>query len=253
MTGTLRSAAILLGLYSAAMTADMAEPHAEVVVRDVAIVDRAGRLVPHRDLVVQGTRLVRVSPSGAPLPPAKTTIEGGGKFAIAGLIDAQVATAALSLADAQALLARGITAVGDRDGDPALLERWRRDLATGRRYAPKVAPACPGGRGVSAGSTAANPAAVHDALAALVASGRTSAQAIGLFTHDNAAALCLADTGEIAEGRVADVLVLTANPLADIRHTRAIDAVIFRGEVLSQAHLAMLRRGSLPPPTPPAR
>ena len=46
------------------------------------------------------------------------------------------------------------------------------------------------------------------------------------------------------------LVVLAANPLDDLRHLRDIDAVVFRGEVLTYAHLQMLRRGTLPPPTP---
>jgi hypothetical protein len=44
--------------------------------------------------------------------------------------------------------------------------------------------------------------------------------------------------------------VLEANPLEDITRTRAIDAVVFRGEVLTRAHVNMLARGTLPLPTP---
>ena len=62
--------------------------------------------------------------------------------------------------------------------------------------------------------------------------------------------LCLDGVGEIAAGQTADLVVLTADPLQDIRHTREIDAVVFRGEVLTQAHIRMLRRGTLPLPTP---
>ncbi|MER3419133.1 MAG: amidohydrolase, partial [Chloroflexota bacterium] len=37
--------------------------------------------------------------------------------------------------------------------------------------------------------------------------------------------------GAVAPGLAADLLVLSANPLADIRHTRRIERVIVRGQV----------------------
>lgn len=229
-----------------------AEGPAELVVRHIAVVDGAGRLLPARDIVVRGTRIVSLAPAGQLLPPAKTLIDGMGKFAIAGLVDADAPTAAFTPAAAQALLARGITTIGDRRGDPARLEQWRRDLATGRLYGPKVAPSCGRGGGVAAASAPDALDAVHDALARLVTVGRSPAEAIATFTRDNARALCLDTGGTIAPGHPADFVVLGANPLQDIRHVRQIDAVVFRGEVLTQAHLQMLRRGTLPAPTPPA-
>jgi adenine deaminase len=229
----------------------IAEGPAELVVRHIAVVDGAGRLLPDRDIVVRGTRIATLAPAGLPLPPAKTLIEGSGKFAIAGLVDADARVAAFTPAAAQALLARGVTTIADRSGNPARLERWRQDLASGRAYAPKLAPACGQEGGVAAASAPDALDAVHDALARLVAAGRSPSEAIATFTRDNARALCLDAAGVIAPGHAADFLVLSANPLRDIRASRAIDAVVFRGEVLTQAHIRMLSRGTLPPPTPP--
>jgi adenine deaminase len=241
---------VALAVIGTASVVTSQEP-AEVVIRRVAVVDAvAGRLRPDLDIVVRGTRIVQVAPAGASLPPAKTTIDGRGKFAIAGLIDGDVRTATWSPPAAQALLAWGITAIGDRRGDPARLERWRQDLATGRRYSPKVAESCSRGAGLAAGSAPGAPDALHTALARQVASGRSPVQAILAFTRDNARALCLDDVGDIAPGHQADLVVLTANPIENITHTRTIDAVVFRGEVLTHAHLQLLRRGALPAPTP---
>ena len=99
-----RSAAIaIVTIASLGMTAT-AEGPAEVVVRRIAVVDGAGRLLPDRDIVVRGTRIATLAPAGQPLPPAKTLIDGMGKFAIAGLVDADVRTAAFTPAAAQACL-----------------------------------------------------------------------------------------------------------------------------------------------------
>ena len=252
MTSIERSAGIALLTVATLNMTGTAEGPAELVVRQIAVVDAAGRLWPGRDIVVRGTRIARLAPAGQPLPPAKTLIDGRGKFAVAGLVDADARTAAFTPAAAQALLARGVTTIADRAGDPARLQRWSRDLASGRAYGPRLAPGCGREGGVAAASAPDALDAVHDALARLVAAGRSPSEAIATFTRDNARALCLDAVGAIAPGQAADFLVLTANPLEDIRASRAIDAVVFRGEVLTQAHIRMLRRGTLPPPTPPA-
>ncbi len=41
-------------------------------------------------------------------------------------------------------------------------------------------------------------------------------------------------------GKIADLIVLSGDPLANIAHTRMIDAVVFRGETLTRAHLNQL-------------
>ena len=57
----------------------------------------------------------------------------------------------------------------------------------------------------------------------------TPAEAIVAATIRAPRAFGLFDTGAIEAGRVADLLVLDANPLDDIRHTRQIAAVYLRG------------------------
>jgi imidazolonepropionase-like amidohydrolase len=241
---------------TASLMAQTAEPPAEVVIKGVAIVDvEAGRLLPDRDIVVRGTRIERVTPSGGPLPRGKTVIDGRGTVAIPGLVDAPVRLAAFSPATLQHLLAAGITAAGDVGTDATQLTRWRQDLDAGRLYAPRLAegcrPAAPTAAGPASRTSPTAPGAVHDDLAYLVSSGRTPAQALRAMTIERARALCLDGLGTVTAGAPADLVVLAGNPLDDIRHTRAIDAVIFRGEVFTQAHVSQLRRGTLPAPTPP--
>ena len=43
--------------------------------------------------------------------------------------------------------------------------------------------------------------------------------------------------GAVAKGQVADLVLLKRNPLADIRATRDIDAVVLRGRVFDGRHL----------------
>ena len=68
----------------------------------------------------------------------------------------------------------------------------------------------------------------HRELKLMVDAGMTPAQAITAGTSDSAAVLGLA--GTLTEAAPADFLVLTSNPLEDIRSTREIDAVYVAGE-----------------------
>jgi imidazolonepropionase-like amidohydrolase len=49
------------------------------------------------------------------------------------------------------------------------------------------------------------------------------------------------ELGSIEKGKIADFIILNNDPLKDIENTRDIEAVVFRGEALTQAHLNMFR------------
>jgi imidazolonepropionase-like amidohydrolase len=69
----------------------------------------------------------------------------------------------------------------------------------------------------------------------MVAAGMTPAQVIVAATRNGAAFLRMDDTGTLAAGKNADLLVLDANPLDDIRNTRRIAAVYLRGVAVDRA------------------
>ena len=188
------------------LIAQTAAPPAEVVIHDISVVEvETGRLLAARDIVVRGTRIELVAPTGGALPRGKTLIEGRGKFAIPGLIDAPVRLAAFSPATLQRLLAAGITAVGDVGTDQAVLTRWRQDLNEGRLYAPRIAQGCGSAAAPTEGAPRTSPAsseAIHDELVRLVmAANRTPAQALRSVTIDRARTLCLDRLGTIGAGR----------------------------------------------------
>jgi imidazolonepropionase-like amidohydrolase len=72
--------------------------------------------------------------------------------------------------------------------------------------------------------------AEHRELELMTQAGFTPAQALQVATADAARVLGLEDRGRIAVGRRADLLVLGANPLDDIRNSRRIDAVWQAGQ-----------------------
>ncbi len=76
--------------------------------------------------------------------------------------------------------------------------------------------------------------AEHHEMGMYVRLGMTPADAIVVSTSRPAALLRLHDTGALAKGKRADFLVLHANPLDDIRNTRAIDDVYMNGARLDR-------------------
>ena len=67
----------------------------------------------------------------------------------------------------------------------------------------------------------------------MVDAGLTPMRAIAAATVQNAKLLHLQDRGRIAVGKRADLLVLDADPLADIRNTRKIVAVYHDGRSIA--------------------
>ena len=76
---------------------------------------------------------------------------------------------------------------------------------------------------------------IHDELAAMVTAGLSPIQALKTATRNPAEFLGkLASFGTIEQGKFADLVILAANPLTDIRNTAKISAVILQGRVVSR-------------------
>lgn len=79
----------------------------------------------------------------------------------------------------------------------------------------------------------------HRELELLVEAGLTPMEAIRASTINSAKLLGVGDRfGTLAPGKVADFIVLNADPLADITNTRNIDAVWMNGEPVNRGALA---------------
>jgi hypothetical protein len=75
--------------------------------------------------------------------------------------------------------------------------------------------------------------ALHQELELLVAAGLTPLEALQAATREPARFLGLAaERGTIEVGKAADLVLLEADPLADIRNTRRIAAVVLAGRVV---------------------
>jgi imidazolonepropionase-like amidohydrolase len=81
---------------------------------------------------------------------------------------------------------------------------------------------------------------VHEELALLVDAGFTPAEAIEAATRVPAEFLRLDDAGTIQQGKRANLVLLRADPLQDIRNTTKIDSVVLRGQMLDRARLDAL-------------
>ncbi len=81
---------------------------------------------------------------------------------------------------------------------------------------------------------------VHEELALLVDAGFTPSAAIQAATRVPAEFLRLQDAGTVQQGKRADLVLLSANPLDDIHNTTKIDAVVLRGQMLNRARLDAL-------------
>jgi imidazolonepropionase-like amidohydrolase len=93
-----------------------------------------------------------------------------------------------------------------------------------------------GGR-VAAGTDASNQMLVpgysqHREMELLVRAGLTPREALRAATRNAAVLLGVDSLGLVAPGKAADLLVLSKDPMADIRNTRAIQAVVARGHLL---------------------
>lgn len=96
--------------------------------------------------------------------------------------------------------------------------------------------AAAGGR-IAAGTDAANQLLVpgysqHREMELLVRAGLSPGEALRAATRNGAVLLGVDSLGLLAPGKAADLLVLSRDPLADIRNTRTIELVMSRGELI---------------------
>jgi imidazolonepropionase-like amidohydrolase len=103
---------------------------------------------------------------------------------------------------------------------------------------------------VAAGTDTPNPfvlpgRSLHVEMELLVKAGLTPLETIRCATLAGAELLGRShELGSIEKAKIADIIALDADPLADIRNSRAIDRVIFEGEFVSAAPVAATRKQS---------
>jgi tetratricopeptide (TPR) repeat protein len=79
---------------------------------------------------------------------------------------------------------------------------------------------------------------LHDELGLLVKAGLTPMQALQAATLNPARFLGIEkDSGTVEAGKIADLVLLDANPLDDIANTKKINTVIYGGKLLARSEL----------------
>ncbi len=139
-------------------------------------------------------------------------------------------------------LATDTVAPGERPTPAALEERRARTARTFTQAQANLRRVHDAGIPVALGTDAGNPLTLHGAsvfmeLEAMQAAGLTPRDLLIAATRDAARALGLDSTGTVTPGAVADLLVLDADPLADVRNLRDIALVVRRGEIYTRHEL----------------
>jgi imidazolonepropionase-like amidohydrolase len=115
---------------------------------------------------------------------------------------------------------------------------WKRTRERERIGAVNLRRIHQGGGIVAAGTDAGNPLtlhgpSIHAELEAMVEAGLTPAEVLVTATRNGAMAMGRSDLGTIEKGQVADLLILTADPLESISNLRRLERVVLRGVVRS--------------------
>ena len=153
----------------------------------------------------------------------------------------------------RAAMAAALEIPPDMPSDASVLGRalWTKRLEVVRGLAQSGVP-------ILAGTDAPLPNSIpgfgmHAELEALVRSGLSPWRALRTATAEPARYFASDTVGTVCKGCVADLLVLNADPLRDIRNTRRIALVVADGRAYTPAALAALRESALRAARPGAK
>jgi imidazolonepropionase-like amidohydrolase len=197
-------------------------------------------------IVVDGTRIRTVGPrSHTPAPKGVEIVDGMGKTVIPGLVDPHAHYSADRAGMERALRAQlyfGITAVRICGAETEAQLATIADQKAGRITGPRLYTAEPGfSHPKDETAEQRRPGSgTHDELASLVEAGQPPLEAIRAATRSAAETLAGggAEFGAIEAGKIADLILLDADPLEDIGNTRKISRVMQAGKWLDRQELA---------------
>jgi len=212
-------------------------------IQHVTVIDvENNRRLRDQTVVIEGKRIATVGPSSqVRIPDGYGVVEARGKFVIPGFVDARLfvrdSSVAMTGDAARRRLERdvlmGVTTVIVAREDPALTRRGDDVLlprvhvaGDGESYATVTPP------------TPQRPSdlSIVEYLRRLVQMGESPAAALRVATFETARVIKWHDrVGSIAPNRLADLLILSANPLDDVGNVALIDALVIDGRFVDGA------------------
>ena len=207
----------------------------------VTIIDvENNRRLRDQTIVIEGKRIATVGPSNqVRVPDGYGFVDARGKFVIPGFVDVRLiandsseAPHDLSRRRLERDALAGVTTIVLRDSDTlatpgtgdALLPRAYVARATRNTAAPPAAP------------KPSRTASIPEYLRRLVQLGLTPAAALRLVTYDAARLGGWNDrVGSVAPSKMADLLILSGNPLDDVGNVALIDAIVVDGRFVDGA------------------
>jgi imidazolonepropionase-like amidohydrolase len=231
----------------------MRPPVRVLVITNVNVIDvQQGEVLSNRMVVVQDGYITSIG-TRAPAGRAVLRLDGRGKYLIPGLWDTHVQAPATPVREQellQNLVANGITSISyfsNLASHPTLLATVRA-VEAGQQVGPRIQLA-----GYGSGWEALRLSYGSDLLAEmnrLVAAGQTPAEALQAATILPATTAGYRYTlGQVAPTFRADLVLLDANPLENIRHVQQVRAVVLRGYTFDRAALdALTKKAQAKPP-----
>lgn len=245
-------------------------PEKIVVITNVNIVEvETGTVRSRLAVVIQKGRITAIAKHAIVQESSKiVVVNGEGKYLIPGLWDMRIRLAQGT--DTQhaksvtlpRLLANGVTGVRDLGDDPAALRELRSGIERGELAGPRiVSAAAPEGpvivvhdlaearaaveslhkrpaAGLLAGADLEPGFALHRELGWLVEAGLTPLEALQAATTNPVRFLGKdKDLGQVGVGKLADLVLLDANPLEDIGNLDKISGVVAAGRYFSRRDL----------------
>ena len=165
-------------------------------------------------------------------------MDGRNKFLISGLWDMHVHLSYARPSALPAFVANGVTGIRDIGSDLAEIDRGRAQIEENARVGPVIVRAGPMLNAMEL--TATNCWWRMPPRRARPCERCKSGRRLHQVSQANVTRGLLRE--HIAPGKRADLVLLDANPLADIRNTRRINAVVARGRLLDRVNLDRLLR-----------
>ncbi|MCU1258867.1 MAG: amidohydrolase [Bryobacterales bacterium] len=189
------------------------------------LLDGIGQTVMDAVVIVSGNDIQAVgSRPGVSIPAGAAEIKLNGKFIVPGLIDVhgQLSSDSAKAADElHGFLKAGFTSVGLVDGGPPAKQAAPRILPTGTRTADFA------GAMISSGGN--SPEEAFRKIDRMAQAGIAPEKILIAATRNGAAWLQQSRLGVLAQGRKADLLVLSADPSRDIHNLRRLERVMVDG------------------------